>query len=123
MIPKPLKPLNLRFSAAFCFRGQRYGEMMHEWFLNYLSAHRSFPQDRLFSWLWNTDCAHDILNGVKMADAPTKRLLQTMKEKGDLEKVSLASFGIHGLGDGDKSTVGPCWIGNIETFIDKRGLE
>jgi len=97
-----------RFSAAFCFRGQRYGEMMHEWFLNYLSAHRSFPQDRLFSWLWNTDCAHDILNGVKMADAPTKRLLQTMKEKGDLEKGVLIFLSDHGFRFGGlaKSSVG-----------------
>ena len=74
--------------------------MMQDWFANFLSAHRPFPQDRLFTWLWNTDCSHDILNGIKMADEPTNQLLRKMKKDGDLEKGVLIFLSDHGFRQG-----------------------
>ena len=69
----------LRYSAAKCFRGRRFGDIELEWFVNFLDAHRDFPQDNLFTWIWHSDWSHDILNGVKMADEPVRKLLQRMK--------------------------------------------
>ena len=82
--------------------------MEQEWFLNFLSAHRSFPEDRLFTWLWHTDWPHDVLNGVKMADEPTRRMLSTMKSEGDLENGVLIFLSDHGyrFGGFAKTSIG-----------------
>lgn len=86
-----------KYSRAQCFRGRRFGDIEQEWFLNFLDAHRNFSQDNLFTWIWHSDWSHDILNGVKMADEPTKKLLQTMKAKGDLDKGIMIFLSDHGF--------------------------
>ena len=82
--------------------------MEQSWFENFLAAHRPYPQDSLFTWVWHTDCAHDILNGIKMADEPTSRLFQRMKDAGDLEKSVLFFISDHGFRFGSfaKTTMG-----------------
>ena len=82
--------------------------MVQEWFLNFLSAHRPFPDDRLFTWVWHTDWPHDVLNGVKMADDPTQRMLHKMRSEGDLEKGVLILLSDHGFRFGDfvKTSIG-----------------
>ena len=44
-------PLMKYFSDATCFRGKRFGDMMYDWFTNFLDAHRDFKDDRLFTWV------------------------------------------------------------------------
>ena len=99
---RPISSLpSLSYSQDQCFRGRRYGDILHEWFLNFLSAHRPhFPKDVLFTWTWTCDWSHDNLNNLKAADKPTKQLLQTMKANGDLDNGILVFLSDHGYRHG-----------------------
>ena len=93
--------LLLRYSQDQCFRGRRYGDILHEWFLNFLSTHRPhFPKDVLFTWTWTCDWSHDNLNDLKAGDKPTKQLFQTMKAHGDLDNGILVFLSDHGYRHG-----------------------
>ena len=88
-------------SPGSCIQGRRRGEIVYDWFRNYLDAHRDFPEDSLVSMIHVNDWQHSYAHGLYLADRPTVELLQSMKLKGDLENAILIFLSDHGCKIGD----------------------
>ena len=88
-------------SPESCIQGRRRGEIVYDWFRNYLDAHRDFPEDSLVSMIHVNDWQHSYAHGLYLADRPTVELLQSMKLKGDLENAILIFLSDHGCKIGD----------------------
>ena len=80
-----------------CIHGRRFGNMVQDYFADFLDAHRSYPEDSIFAFVWSCSWTHDYVNWAKMADQPTRRLMERINEMGDLDNAVLIFISDHGV--------------------------